>query len=140
MKVCVLCIICIWSMWAYGNTGNAGFREIIDSTRLESLKEVVASQKEDSLLEKQCELELSSLYPPVSCLRRMDRQRIRKKGFCSVKRAKYQNLCLRRVRYIKDPMWIQKAIAQKPGSLCEKALARQKEILDYRNSKLKELK
>ena len=136
--ILVVCIILLYRPIYGGDARNMGFREIMGSTRLESLKGLISFQKGDHLLKKQCELELSLLYPPISCLRRIDQLRVhyRKAHLFFDERAKYDKLCVRRSRQMRDVRWIQRAIVQKPGKLCEEVLIHQKEILNYKNSGL----
>ena len=117
-------------------TPNIDFKSIIQSTQLESLRKILFSQKEITLLKQQCRIEINFLYPPVSCLKLINQLRIyhQKPHFLDKKKKFYDQLCLRRTQHMKSVKWIQKALEQKVGQLCEKSLIHQKQILDYRAS------
>ena len=117
-----------------GEIREDSFGEILSSHQRGPLEKVVSFQNADRLLKKKCELEVSLLYPPVSCLKRIDQMRVhyQKDQLAFAKRAEYEKLCVSRAPQMKDLRWIQRAIDQKPRHLCEKALIRQKEILKYR--------
>ena len=112
----------------------ADLKAIIHSLDSKRLQEHLLFQQQDRVLKKQCEIELELLYPPVSCLERIDklRQKYKKNSLFSKKNGEYKKLCLRRVRQMRSLRWIEKALGQHVGGICAKALTHQKRILKYR--------
>ncbi len=86
---------------------------------------------------EKCKIELSLLYPPVSCLKRIDELKIyfpKKAQLLRNQREEYHILCRAYTPTMGDINWIEKSLSLKVGGDCERALVRRRKILKYRFS------